>query len=62
MRADLLTGRQREPYDAVTAAATSIDERLGMLYPLANRLGSAEADVRAVRAVLVEPYTRECAG
>ena len=55
-----LTERQKALYDAVTAAASSIEERLGLIHPLANRLGSAEADVRAVRAKLVEPYAREC--
>lgn len=54
-----LTDRQRRLYDAVTAAAGTVEERLAMLYPLAGRQGASEADVRVVRARVVAPYARE---
>lgn len=57
-----LTARQRELHTAVVTRASATDEQLLMLYPCANRVGASEADVRAVREVLLEGHLRECKG
>jgi hypothetical protein len=57
-----LTERQRRLYHAVLANATTTDQRLTVIYPLALRNACAESDVRVVRVLLLGGLVRECAG
>jgi hypothetical protein len=57
-----LNERQRRLYDAVLANATSVDQRLTVIYPLALRHACAERDVQVVRVLLLGGQVRECTG
>jgi hypothetical protein len=52
--------RQRELYAAVRRTASSLDEQLLIVGVLATRLACSEADVKAVRELLLVPVVREC--
>lgn len=55
-----LSQRQRKLHSAVLLGASSIEEQLLIVGVLATRLGCSEADVKAVREVLLSGHTREC--
>lgn len=56
------TTRQRQLLAEVRIRASHVTEQMLILPVEARRVGASEADLRAVRATLLEPFERECKG
>lgn len=57
-----LTERQRRLLSSVTRRASHVSEQTMLLTVEAGRVGASEADLRAVREVLLAGHVKECRG